>query len=376
MVRTTEAPNMPPDSPPDGDSRTDGKHRSTISRRSYLRAAGAATTAAVSVAGCFGRRIKDGDWIDRHLRQLGDEQTLKLPGGTYRFSGAKITADNWTIDGRGSTFDIRKSPILKLRGDNWSFGNIRFDVNEEYNVQVRPRGGPWRLHNLAWDGKNGSRQFLLHPQIDAEGETGTVEHCWFGSGTAIDPRTNNYWNESAIKGMNKMSGDLVVKGCYFWQNGAYIAPTYAPYAKNHTGRHVYRDCYAEDCYLGYTRIGTPHNTSLVENCVGVFTGDYDQVPPTETGQKRSRGPWIFWGEALIRNCHLSYPGEEAVAINERTNASARVEDCEIIGRVDDNATTKNIGHNPQTEPPEGCVTSAEEAVMGIDPSDDDNWSLF
>lgn len=344
------------------DTSNTSESEQSFSRRTVLKVLGA-TTAAVATTSSLGPRIRDGDWIDRHLSRIRDGSTLKIPPGTYKFGSATIDADRWTVDGQGCTFDVQSSSSLSMRGSAWNFGNVRFDVNPDQNVQVFPYGNDWRLHHCAWDGKNGTRQFLVLPRIDSEDAVGTIEKCWFGSGTAIDPRTGRRWNESAIKGTNGLRGDLYVRGCYFWQNGSYLSPTHQPYANGHRGKHVYENCFAKDCYLAFCRIGTPYEESIVDNCVGVYSGDRGNIPPTADGQRRSRGVWVSWGPALIRNSHLSYPDELAVAVNGDSGGTARVENSEVVGKIDDGVETENVGSDPDTTPPEGCVTSPDDAVF-------------
>lgn len=352
----------------------------SLHRRTYLKLFGAAAaTGSVALANTAQAErtlnVSDGDNITQHLQSIGDGENVNIPKGTYKVNSLTIRANNWTVDGQGCTFVPASSKVdFVLTGRDWSFGGIRFDVSENMNIRVLLRGGPWRFHHVAWDGKNANREQLIHPEINNSGTDGIIDSVWLGSGVGHEDVNDTLWNKSAIKGIANIHGRLIIRNTYFYQNGAYIAPTHTGNAQTHTGTHHYENCYSQDCYISFTRIGVPTGgTCTARNCTGVFTS-YENVPATDgngntsgVGIKRSRGPWIFYGDAIIEDCNLSYPGETAVAASTSSRHAAGnvvVRNSEVVGRLNGGVTTENVGSNPSTEPPEGCVTSPEEAYLG------------
>lgn len=348
-----------------------------LERRSYLKLAGSAlaasgfltTTAQQTSAQATTISINDGDAIDPHLENISDGDVIEIPQGNYTFNGATISANNWEVIGNGSTFDVQGNTQLNPRGSNWTFRGVELQV-ESGNVRCLPRGSGWTLKNISWSGPNTQGSPLVRPYIPSGAEA-TIENCWFGDGMGTRV------GESAIKansdgnGSYSINGDLHVKGCYFFQNTCYAA---ASAGAGQPGRVHFDSCYFQDAYLAAMRTGSVNGACNVTNCV-ITLEDMNNVPETSSGASATRGVWAYWGEVVVENTDIHLPGNSALlASSSKGNAQITARDCEVTGRIGSGVTQSNIGNNPSRSPPEGCVTSREDAYLGQTSSSDTTGS--
>jgi hypothetical protein len=311
--------------------------------------------------------VSDGDSIDSAFSGLENNTEYIVPKGAYDWNGGGISANNVVIDGNCATLVPNSCGSLSLQGQEIQFGRFRFDVTASKNIIVRPSGGPFLIHNLAWDGPHGCSNYLFLPEVDG-GVVCELKQCWFGSGVADTDHAGHSGmnNESALKGYKNLVGDWIIDGCYFFQNGTYISPSAEGPVSQMNGKQVFRNCYAQDTYGGSYRIGSPAKPSLVENCTTVVE-DPSNIPKYDSsssspGSRNSRGVWGYHGRVEVRGCDISHPSFPAFATGK--GASLDVQDTQYIGAVSGNVDIQGGGSNPRTDPPEGCVTSAEGAVCG------------
>ena len=346
-----------------------------LKRRSYLKMASAAVTTLAaggtmvqSAAAKTTRTldIKDGERIDPYLEKISDGEAVSIPKGTYKFSGATISANNWAVIGNGCTFKAQGRSVLRPTGTGWQFGGVNFDISGA-DIQAFPAGQRWKLHNCAWSGTVSDVNFLVYPQVSA-GSTGTIDKCWFGDGDA------NGRAEFAIKALQGTNGEVQVKRSYFYQTGTYGVMSVNPPANR--GIVNYDKCFFKNCYLDCLRIGNNYGkTGYVRNSVLVYDSKSETpaVPRvsthlTDPGVKSFRGVWAFWGKVVVENCEISNPyGPALVTVKHHGNPQIIARGGNITGSPRAQGNVKiadNVGTNPSKKPPKGCVTSAKDAYLG------------
>lgn len=353
------------------EQRTQPKKRddSLLGRRSYLKLAGGAAAVvatSTSVTAQSNERtlnVNDGEVIDPYLQSISDGETVRIPSGTYKYNGTTISASDWTLDGQGCTFVPQGYARLRLSGDGWQFGHVRFDTTDGNNLTVLPEGGDWRFHNCAWDGPNTGREtvdFLFAPEVDS-GTTAVADSIWWGGGLGSNT------TESAVKHLGGVDGEMRYERCFFRQNGTYATET----AESNRSEGVahFENCYAENCWHGAFRLGNDYGeTGTVRNCTVVYD-DADEAMTTNV-----RGIWTFWGDVLVENTDISCNFGQAIATSDRTSTPAhqsgtvQVEGGNIDGPIQNRVETSNVGSDPSKTPPSGCPTTVSEAVNGT--SDD------
>lgn len=337
-----------------------------LERRSYLKLAGGAiaasgflSTTQTGTAQATALDIDDGEAIDPYLSNIDDGDVIEIPQGTYTFNGATISANNWEVIGNGATFDAQGNTYFRPRGSGWAFRGVEFQV-ESGNVRCLPSGSDWTLKNLSWTGPNTQGSPLVRPTVNAGGEA-TIESCWFGDGMGVRVGESAIKGNSDGKGDYNINGDLYVKGCYFWQNTCYAA---ASAGAGQPGRVHFDSCYFQDAYLSAIRTGSIDGTCNVTNCV-INLEDMSNVPETHSGAVNTRGVWAYWGEVVVRDTDIYTPGKSALlASSSKGSAKVTAQDCEVVGNIGSGVSRSNIGSNPSRSPPDGCVTSPEDAYLG------------
>jgi len=346
--------------------------RRLLDRRSYLKMAGAATvavtsaTAASSGAASASRTIDidDGEAIDPYLDGIDDGEHVTIPEGTYTFNGASISANNWQVDGQGCTFDVQGKSTLRLSGDEWQFGGIEFDISGYDNVQVFAEGGNWKFHNCAWSGEHRTESFdyLFYPRVRA-GTTGVADQIWWGDGLGDN-------TDMVVKHIDGVNGEMWYRRCYFRQMGCYSTETATQNRSEGTAN--FDRCHAENTWHGAFRVGNDYGkTCVIKDCTIVFD-DYEEAkaythPP--------RGIWAHWGDVRVENTDIHAEFGQAIATSDRTSPPAHksgyvdVYGGNITGPVQNRVRTHDVGDNPSKQPPEGCPTSAQEAVTGTSSDD-------
>ena len=304
--------------------------------------------------------------MNPHLEQINDGETVKIPKGTYKFGGASIKADNWTVIGNGATFKAQGRSILKPDGSNWKFGGVNFDITGD-DIQAYPAGQDWKFHNCAWSGTVSDVNYIVYPQVP-HGSKGVIDQCWFGGGVA-EGRA-----EFSIKALQKTNGEVQIKRSYFNQTGTYGVMSVDP--PSNRGIVNYEKCFFKNCYLDCLRIGNNFGkTGYVRD--SVLTYDSKKKTPavprvsthlTDPGVKSFRGVWAFWGDVVVENCEISNPfGPALVTVKNHGDPKITARGGNITGspRAQGNVSiADNVGTNPSKKPPKGCVTSAKDAYLG------------
>lgn len=338
-----------------------------LERRSYLKLAGGAIAASGFLTSAVGTStaqattidIDDGEAIDPYLERISDGDVIEIPRGTYAFNGATVSANDWEVIGNGATFDAKGNTVLRPRGSGWTFRGVEFQV-ESGNVRCLPRGSDWTVKNLSWSGPNSQGSPLVRPHVNA-GSEATIENCWFGDGMGARVGESAIKANSDGRGNYSINGDLYVKGCYFWQNTCYAA---ASAGAGQPGRVHFDSCYFEDAYLSAVRTGSINGTCNVTNCV-INLEDMSNVPETQSGAVNTRGVWSYWGEVVVEGTHIYTPGKTALlASPSKGSAHVTARNCEVVGSIGNGVTRSNVGNDPSRSPPDGCVTSREEAYLG------------
>lgn len=367
-----------------------------LDRRDYMKVIGAATVAAPLASGASSARttvnlgdkgLTEGDDIGPYLEQYVEDDTdVIVPEGTYAYGDSSsgtysytISANNFTLDGRGSTISpvafqdktIDESgdpdlyyPRLSIEGDDWEFGRILFDQVDE-DIELHPSGAGWRIHHCGWDGEMVDSGSYINPDCPKGSEV-ELDSLWFGEGSP------DYQSSSAIFFYKDSDGQITVKNSYFYQMGVYGVDTDTP--ADNVGRGVmhFENCYFENCYLACLRTGDyeGEHDAQVKNCTIWYSSQEETPeshgPPTsnlEPGSKGYRGVWAWYNHVDVIDCQIDVPWGAALVTAE--GGTITMDGGDLSGSVGSGVTLKsNVGSNPDHTPPASCVTSATDAATG------------
>ncbi len=358
-----------------------------VQRRDLLKTAAAsavtvAGTSASASAERYAPDLDDGDDVTPHLRKLSDGDTLELPeDGRYVIDDVDVVGvDGFTVIGNGSTLVPQGHTLVKLIGDNWSFGGLAFDQSAGGgDFMIWTGGGGWDLHHCAWLGPLSTADQNPVWVASDPGSENYIRSCWFGDGLN-DPGDSamvSFSGRGSEAGHSSNNDGIVhVEDVYFYQMGVYGLMSADP--DGYDGTFHYDSCYWENPYLHGPRIGNPTVTSRIHNCVMV-TDDPNEVPTTSSGVRNSRGIWAWFGDVEVTETDILNTDWSAIALNAKEGYTAHVEykSGNIQGYVENSSdgtvnVHSEVGSDPRTSPPASCPTSPEEALSGSgDGSPDD-----
>ncbi|MFC6723520.1 twin-arginine translocation signal domain-containing protein [Halobium palmae] len=310
--------------------------------------------------------IAPGEEIGPYLESISDGETIIIPEGTYSYSGGSIAADRFTLRTEGLvTWDVQGEQRLNITGLGWTFGGVNFDIRgERSHMRVGLYGGDWRFHNCAWTGLKTGIGHFINPNCQG-GTSGLVDKCYMGDGQADDV------GDSYVFTYSRTDGVIEFRSSFFNQGGIYGADTRTPPGQEGTVHLT--DCYFRNAYNACMRTGMRGHTARIRNCTAVY--DSRELTPdipeqgtslSNVGGRSFRGIWGFWSDVLVEDCDVKVPYGIGVQTSNHGNPHVLVRNSEVSAAVRKagNVTFENVGRDPDVTPPESCVTSAAEAVLG------------
>lgn len=255
-------------------------------------------------------------------------------------------------------------------GDSETLENVLFDVTAAgAAVTIVATGTDWTIRNIAVHGQVDMGDNAIIGAADTDGGTSRIENVWLGDGSTYEENgTTGIWVDPDHDGHLEIDRVNVQE---MSDNAFYCS---APGTDWGSGGTVdIENCYAANCWVAHYRLAE----GTVENCVASVTDDRQY--------RQGRGIWAWPpGPVDVRDCHLDMNGAHysfvagANGSGSRINVSGTEWDDEFHGgwRTIGNGTVNfegGNGNDPKNIVPEGCPSSAEEAVhSGEDePSVDD-----
>ena len=307
---------------------------------------------------------------------IGRRGCLRLAGATL--AGAAAIGATGTAAAKelvnasevsGSTYEVPEGEQVRiLVGENeyGEYGDLENALikAEGANVQIKSFGDDWTIRNVGIEGPTDGDQPDI--DLDTDGGSGLVENVYLGDGDAND--------SGGIFVKKEHSGTITVRDCYvaeYLDNGIYAsAPGQSDGGGGTTG---IENCYGENNGVAHFRVGG--EGSYVRDSVAVT----DDAP----GGYISRGVWARRDDIEVENTDIKLTGDDATSAIWATGGASvdyRNSDYETTypyGDFDGDVDTTDIGSDPDTSPPSGVPTSAEEAAGGSassDSSDDEDES--
>ncbi|UIP01464.1 hypothetical protein Hbl1158_15110 (plasmid) [Halobaculum sp. CBA1158] len=363
------------------DEATDGSSR--VTRRSCIQLAGVAMGSALGASAFAGRSnaaeptvdLSGGDDIAPLLSNVSDGETLVLPQGTYDLRGdVSIDADDFTVHGNGSVIRTYESygHDLRLDGSNYEFSHMAFEPqngnDDSVWMTLWPYGSDWHVHHLAWlSEKRVSSDDLgstIRPGVES-GSEGNLTDIWLGAGVG-DQQGNSH-----VHCFGSVDDDLWIRRSYFYQGGVYGANSSSEQVRNEGTTH-FEGCYFENCYNTCARTGGHYQDTYIRDCV-MNLSDRDDVPSKPSySDSYFRGVWAWHGPVILENVHINGAADRALAVEDRQIVQESYIDYRsgaytgAIQHPDKVQVDSSVDSDPRTDPPDDCVTSAEEAYVPAD----------
>ncbi|WP_276257007.1 right-handed parallel beta-helix repeat-containing protein [Halomontanus rarus] len=301
------------------ESRGNGSNNELIDRRSYMKLAGATTTAAA-------------------------------------FVGAASAADEYDV----ITISPGERRVIRVGSDE-TFENKLIDMSADgAAAMVYAHGTNWTIRNVGFKGAlSGDNRALTCS--DQGGNTSVVENVYMGDGVVESSVSSDQYAPALGIWVNPdHSGHLEFKNVYVegaLDNAFYCsAPGY-----NGKGGTIHIDgCYAKNNAISCYRLGSTN--SKVTNSVAVG------------GPNTHRGVWAWDpGAVELENVHLAMNGD-GQAIVAGANGNSTTVNCKSVqydsssGYNERYGSTINFDGNCGTSPedfvPDGCPTTPEMAASG------------
>ena len=294
---------------------------------------------------------------------IGRRGCLRLAGATL--AGAAAIGATGTAAAReyvhasdvsGGTYDVPSGERVRILvgqnqyGDYGDLENALIDA-EGANVQIKSFGDGWTIRNVGIEGPTDGDQ----PDIDVktDGGSGLVENVYLGDGD------ENVSGGIFVK--KEHEGTITIRDCYvagYTDNGIYASTP--GQSDGGGGATQIENCYGENNGVAHFRVGG--EGSYVRDSVAV-TGD-------APGGYISRGVWARRDDIEVENTDIELTGDDATSAIWATGGASvdyRNSDYETTysyGDFDGDVDTSDVGNDPDTNPPSGVPTSAEEAAGG------------
>ncbi|QFU82314.1 hypothetical protein [Natronorubrum aibiense] len=303
-------------------------------------------------------------------QRLSRRSYLGTAGAAVVGAAAMGTASASTSDSESETVTVSEGERKVVEvGDSETLENVRFDVTASgAGVTIIATGTDWTIRNVAVEGEVDMGNHTVLGVADTGGGTSCIENVWLGDGAVyeekgatglwVDPNHNGHLEIERVN-IQEMS-----------DNAFYCS---APGADHGSGGTVaIRDCYAANSWISQYRLAE----GTLENSVASVTDDRQY--------RKGRGIWAWSpGPVDVKDCHLDMNGHHysfvagANGDGSQINVSGTEWDDEFYGgwRTIGDGTVNfedGNGNEPENFVPEGCPTSADEAVGTTDEDTEDD----
>ncbi|WP_440005653.1 hypothetical protein [Halomicrococcus sp. SG-WS-1] len=300
------------------------RSENTVSRRSYLRLAGAATAAAV------GANVTTG------LSNAGQYETITVPAGETK----AITV-----------------------GDGETFENKLIDQSAEgAAAKIDASGSDWTIRNVGFKGKCGASSFgffSLIPSVSSGGKA-VVENVYMGDGVETNSANEAEPGAVWVNANTPHEGELTFRHCNiqkYANNGLYASGPGAKHGAGAGGPVKVESCYCASNDIANVRLGTPGSyvkDSVIEN---------NGAAIHHSNGPNKRGIWGWYVPITVKNCDVNVTEYEAVNGGFHGGKVA-VKNSEVKGPTSGSVSTTGVSSNPKTKIPKKVPQSAEQAANG------------
>ncbi|ELY46977.1 hypothetical protein [Natronorubrum bangense] len=257
-------------------------------------------------------------------------------------------------------------------GDSETLENVRFDVTAPgAGVTIIATGTDWTIRNVAVEGTVDMGNHTILGVADTDGGTSRIENVWLGDGSVYEEKgAIGLWVDPDHSGHLEIERVNVQE---MSDNAFYCS---APGDDHGSGGTVaIRDCYAANCWTSHYRLAE----GTVENCVASVTDDRQY--------RKGRGVWAWSpGPVDVKDCHFDMNGHHYSFVAGANEEGSQIDvsgtewDDEFHGgwrTIGDGSVNfkDGNGNDPENFVPEGCPTSADDAVPADDDPEDDAPSL-
>ncbi|MFC4440180.1 MULTISPECIES: hypothetical protein [Natrialbaceae] len=297
---------------------------------------------------------------------LGRRSYLKIAGAAIL--GTMMTATAAASDHETVTVPEDERRVVEV-GDSETLENVTYDVTASgAGVTIIATGTDWTIRNVAVDGQVDMGNRTVLGVADTGGGTSRIENVWLGDGSVYEENgATGLWVDPAHDGHLEIERVNIQE---MSDNGFYCSAPGTDWGAG--GTVVIRDCYAANCWISQFRLAE----GSVENCTASVTDDRQY--------RRGRGVWAWSpGPVEVRDCNFDMNGHHYSFVAGANEEGSRIDvfstewDDQFHDgwRTIDDGTVNfecGNGNDPQNVVPDGCPTSAAEAVGAEedDPGDD------
>ena len=322
-----------------------------LNRRSYLKLASAAATAAVGGAiGTAGAAYSNtvdivqagadntgNQDIASVLNSVaGNDTMVEFPPGTYRLSGFSGSFSNLALVGTDATIvppNGSTSTIMSLSGANVTVEGFTFDYtasNTAPQMSMRCSDGLLLkdcdfvgVADVSGGSGSSSHQYHFFPAVTSSSGSGLIQNVSFADGSISPSNRGGIWF-----GQNNQ-GTLTFDGLHMekWANNSL-------YCYNSGGPVIVKNSFFRNNNVSGPRIGS-NGTRILDS---TFVSDGWVPVQAFTGGRTSRGIWLpaACDDVLIQGCDfvMSGPYANSAIVYQSYNTNVDVKDCRFQMDVD------------------------------------------
>jgi hypothetical protein len=253
--------------------------------------------------------------------------------------------------------------------DGETLENVLFDVTAAgAGVTIIATGTEWTIRNVAVEGQVDMGSHTVLGVADTGGGTSTIENVWLGDGSVYeDNGATGLWVDPDHDGHLEIDRVNIQA---MSDNGFYCSAPGTDWGCD--GTVAIRNCYAANCWVSQFRLAE----GTLENSVASVTDDRQY--------RRGRGLWAWSpGPVEVRDCQFDMNGHHYSFVAGANDRGSRIDvsttewddafhgGWRTIGDGTVNFEDGN-GNDPQNVVPDGCPTSAADAVGVEDDVDEDD----
>ncbi|WP_247001958.1 right-handed parallel beta-helix repeat-containing protein [Halosolutus gelatinilyticus] len=281
---------------------------------------------------------------------------LKIAGAAAL--GTALTGTAAASDHETVTVPEDERKVVEV-GDSELLENVTYDVTAAgAGVTIVANGTDWTIRNIAVDGAVDMGDHTIIGAADTGGGTSRIENVWLGDGCLREKGgATGIWVDPDHEGRLEIERVNVQE---MSDNGLYCSAPGTDWGSG--GTVAVRDCYAANNRISQYRLAE----GTVENCVASVTDDREH--------RHGRGVWAWSpGPVEVRDCHFDMNGNHYSFVAGANDEGSRIDvfdtewDDEFHGgwRTIADGTVNfegGNGNDPRNFVPDGCPTSAAEAV--------------
>lgn len=291
---------------------------------------------------------EDGSFHRRSYLKVTGAAVLGTP-----FIGTAVASDHKTV-----TVPKNERKVVEV-GDAETLENVTYDVTASgAGVTIVANGTDWTIRNIAVAGAVDMGNRTIIGAADTGGGTSRIKNVWLGDGCLRkEDGATGIWVDPDHEGHLEIERVNVQE---MSDNGFYCSAPGTDWGSG--GTVAIRDCYAANNWISQYRLAE----GTIENCVASVTDSREK--------RHGRGIWAWSpGPVKVRDSHFDMNGNHYSFVAGANDKGSQIDVFDTEWNDEFHGGWRTIadgtvnfeggnGNSPQNFVPQGCPTSAAEAV--------------